>query len=167
MEKIWYSCKCRYVKLNDEGREQKVTEEFLLDAYNYTEAEARMTRLISDMGLGLFEVKQVVKRNYAEVIRTGEGDQWYKIKIAFISFDENSGKEKQANQYFLIEAHNVKDAYERVCKFMEGTISNFVIPQITHTKILDVFPMADESEERNQILDQGYVDMGVKSYQDT
>ena len=165
MTKHWFTCKVRYVKVDDSGKEGKVTDQFLLDAYNYTEAEARMTRIIQEMGSGIFEITQITKSAYAEVIRTGEGDQWYRIKIAFISFDEESGKERQANQYFLIEAHNVKDAYERVVKFMEGTISNFVIPGVTFTKIVDVYPMSDESEERNQLVDQGYVSMGARPYE--
>lgn len=162
MTKHWFTCRVRYVKLDDSGKESKVNELFLVDAYNYTEAEARMTRIIQEMGAGIFEITQITKSNYAEVIRTGEGDQWYRIKIAFISFDEESGKEKQANQYFLLESSSVKDAYEKVEQFMQGTISNFVIPGITYTKIMEVYPMAEESTERNDLIDQGYVSVGMR-----
>ena len=121
-----------------------------------------MTRIIQEMGAGIFEITQITKSNYAEVIRTGEGEQWYRIKISFISFDEETSQEKQSNQYFLLESSNIKDAYEKIEEFMEGTISNFVIPGITYTKIIDVYPMAEETKERNDLLDQGYVSTGMK-----
>ncbi|MGB0423691.1 MAG: DUF4494 domain-containing protein [Flavobacteriales bacterium] len=160
MTKHWFTCRVRYIKQDENGKEGKVTEQFLLDAYNYTEAEARMTRITKEMGAGIFEITQITKSNYAEVIHNEDGDQWYRVKIAFVSFDEESGKEKQANQYFLIEAYTVKDTYEKVEKFMSGTISNFVIPAISYTKIMDVFPMSEESSERNELIDQGYTSIG-------
>ena len=45
---------------------------------------------------------------------------------------------------------------------MQGTISNFVIPGITYTKIMEVYPMAEESTERNDLIDQGYVSVGMR-----
>ena len=160
MTKHWFTCRVRYVKQDENGKEGKVTEQFLLDAYNYTEAEARMTRITKEMGAGIFEISQITKSNFAEVIHHADGDQWYKVKIAFVSFDEETGKEKQANQYFLVEASSVKDTYEKVEKFMTGTISNFVIPSISYTKIIEVFPMSEESSERNELIDQGYTSIG-------
>ncbi|MDA0882264.1 MAG: DUF4494 domain-containing protein [Bacteroidetes bacterium] len=160
MTKNWFTCKVRYVKLDESGKEGKVTDQFLLDAYTYTEAEARMTQIIQEMGVGAYEITHITKSNFAEVLRSDEGDLWFKIKIAFISFDDETGKEKQANQYFLISAHDVKDAYERVEKFMKGTISNFVIPSISYTKIIEVYPIAEENSERNKLIAKGYHSVG-------
>ena len=43
MTKHWFTCKVKYVRHDAEGAEVKATESFVLDAYNYTEAESRMT----------------------------------------------------------------------------------------------------------------------------
>ena len=38
MKKDWFTCKVRHVKVDEHGHENKVTEQYVLDAYNYTEA---------------------------------------------------------------------------------------------------------------------------------
>ena len=38
----WFEAKVKYMKVNEDGREKKVNEAYLLDAMSYTEAESRI-----------------------------------------------------------------------------------------------------------------------------
>ena len=40
----WFEAKVKYIKVNEDGRERKVTESYLLDAMSYTEAESRIMK---------------------------------------------------------------------------------------------------------------------------
>jgi len=40
----WFETKVIYVKVDDDGREVKVAESYLLDAVTFTDAEARMIK---------------------------------------------------------------------------------------------------------------------------
>jgi|GEM_PF-296804 len=139
MRKHWFTCRVSYQKLSETGAESKVTESYLVDSYTYTEAEARITMRMRELVSSPFEVVNIAKSNLAEVFFNDAGDAWYKVKVALIFYDEDSGKEKQQNQYYLIESNDVKDAYEKTEKVLEGSISSYVVASITFTKILDVF----------------------------
>ena len=42
MTNNWFECKVKYVKIDENGKEKKVTEPYLVDAVSFTEAEARI-----------------------------------------------------------------------------------------------------------------------------
>ncbi|NNE55518.1 MAG: DUF4494 domain-containing protein, partial [Flavobacteriales bacterium] len=139
MRKNWFTCRVSYQRLSESGAETKVTESYLCDAYTYTEAEGRITMRMNEQVSGAFEVVNIAKSNLAEVFFFDDAEMWFKVKVALIFYDEESGKEKQQNQYYLIEANDVKDAFDKTEKVLTGTINSYVIASITYTKILEVF----------------------------
>jgi hypothetical protein len=139
MRKSWFTCRVKYQRLDAEGRETKATDSYLLDAMTYTEAEARIILHMKEMVNGIFEVVNITKSNISEVFFYDDADLWFKVKVAFVSFDEESGKESNSNQFYLMAAEDVNDAFKKTNKVMEGTVSGYVIPSITYTKIKEVF----------------------------
>lgn len=53
----WFEAKVKYMKVNEDGREKKVNEAYLLDAMSYTEAESRIRHGdgIGDFGRLLYQ----------------------------------------------------------------------------------------------------------------
>ncbi|HAI00531.1 MAG TPA: hypothetical protein DCL98_03420, partial [Flavobacteriales bacterium] len=51
MVKHWFNCKVSSRSLDSEGAEVKKVEQFVLDAYTYTEAETRMTQICEYEGI--------------------------------------------------------------------------------------------------------------------
>jgi len=134
----WFNCKVSYEKVQEDGSQKKVTEEYLVDALSFTEAEARITDEISKMVRGEFQVTSITKSRIAELHKFDDADTWYICKVAFISYDEKSNKEKQTVTQMLVMATNVKDAYEKVELKMTGTMADYTIPSIGISKIMDV-----------------------------
>jgi hypothetical protein len=141
MTKHWFTCKVKYTRHDADGAEVTATESFVLDAYNYTEAETRMTQICEDEGIRPFDINQITKSNFAEVIRFDDADKWFKVKIALTTFDEQKGVEKETSQYLLISANDVRDAYDKVAGHMNSLGIGYVIPAITFQKITEVFPL--------------------------
>ncbi|MCL3781958.1 DUF4494 domain-containing protein [Prolixibacteraceae bacterium JC049] len=137
---IWFECKAKYEKIDEEGRLKKVNEAYLLDAMSFTEAESRIYKELETMISGEFLVTKIAKTNITEVIPSETGDRWFKCKLALVTIDESSGKEKKANQYVLVLASDVKDAYDKVEKNMDGVSIDYEIPSVQESPILDVFP---------------------------
>jgi len=52
MIQTWFECKIKYQKMDNDGRERVVTENFLLDAVSFTDAEARITAAMQTMVRG-------------------------------------------------------------------------------------------------------------------
>ena len=68
--------------------------------------------------------------------------------VMVIALDEESGKEKKSNSYMLVQANDVKEAFENTEKAMEETMGDYTIPAIAESPILDVFPYFTGEEEQ-------------------
>lgn len=144
MKKYWFTCVVQYSRNGVDGAEEKKTDQLLLDAYTYTEAEARLVGIVAEFCTGPFIIKQITKSNYTEVVRFDTGEQWFRIKVALTSFDEKSTKEKDHNRFYLFSADDLRDAYDKVMLFMKSASVGFVIPSINYTKISEVYPLSEE-----------------------
>ncbi|MGL5681703.1 MAG: DUF4494 domain-containing protein [Marinifilaceae bacterium] len=138
----WFEAKVKYIKITEDGRERKVSELYLLDAMSYTEAEGGVIKEMESIVHGDYYIDALKKSNISEVVPSDDenDDKWYKVKVSFIDADEVSGKEKKSNQYYLVQASDIKRAIENI----EKALSTFVVPYdlaVTgETKIVDVFP---------------------------
>lgn len=148
MSNSWFECKVKYVKIDENGKEKKVTEPYLVDAVSFTEAEARIHIELEKMIHSDFMVTNISKSNISELFPNENGDRWFKAKTTFVTVDEESGKEKKSNNYMLVEANNVKDAYEFLTEGLSDMIVPFEIPSVVESPIMDVFPFfKDEVNE--------------------
>jgi hypothetical protein len=92
-------------------------------------------------------VSKIAKTRISEIIPSDNGDRWYKAKVAFITVDEESGKEKRISQLVLVFSDNVKDAYDQIIEAMQGMMADFEISGINESTILDVFPYNSEKSD--------------------
>ena len=143
----WFECTAKYSKMGEDGREKKVSETYLLDAVSFTEAETRIYKELVSMVSGEFTVTRISKTKLAEIIPAEVGDRWYKAKVTFITFDEESGKEKRVSQFVLVFSDNVRNAYDQVIEAMKGMMADFEIGGITESPIMDVFPYVPEAQK--------------------
>ena len=143
----WFECTAKYSKMGEDGREMNVSETYLLDAVSFTEAETRIYKELVSMVSGEFTVTRISKTKLAEIIPSESGDRWYKAKVTFITFDEESGKEKRVSQFVLVFSDNVRNAYDQVIEAMKGMMADFEIGGITESPIVDVFPYIPEVQK--------------------
>ena len=82
MTRNWFTCVVKYVRHGADGSEEKTTDQLLLDAYTYTEAEARLVGIVTDVCTGPFEVQvhhqeQLSQRWSAGTLATsGSASRW-------------------------------------------------------------------------------------------
>ena len=112
MSTTWYECKVKYRKLNDSGVQKVVTEPYLVDALSYTEAETRINEEMSAYISEEFKITNIKIANFAEIHPFENSDRWFKSKVSLIAYDEESGKERKTNLYLLVQANDVKEAFD-------------------------------------------------------
>jgi hypothetical protein len=145
----WFECKGTYVKIDDDGRERKVTETYLLDAVSYTDAEARFFKNLETMVRGEFSVKKIAASNIIEIFPHEDGQWWFKVRIAIVVIDEEKGKEKKVNNYFLVAADDIQQALDRTKEGLSYILVPYSVTSITLTNIVDVFPyFPDEASQQ-------------------
>lgn len=137
----WYECKVRYDKTSDAGETKKVTELFVVDALSFTEAECRIMDEFTHYMSGDIELKGLREAIYKEVVFSeNDGDnEWFKVKVCFLSPDEKSGKEKWSPVAYLVQAGGIKEAFSNIEEMMRSAMSDYTIQSVVRTKVIDVF----------------------------
>ena len=148
MSVIWYECKVKYRKTFETGEQKVTSESYLLDAVSYTEAEARITEEMGAYTSEEFKITNIKVANLSEVHPFENADRWFKCKVSLVVLDEESGKERKTNIYLLIQANDIKEAFDNTNKALEGTTGDYTIPSISESPILDVFPYFTGEEEQ-------------------
>ncbi|PKB17960.1 DUF4494 domain-containing protein [Flavobacterium sp. 5] len=155
MSTIWYECKIKYRKTDEATGTQKVTTEpYLVDALSYTEAESRITEEMSAYISEEFKITNIKTANYAEIHPFENTDRWFKSKVSLMAYDEESGKERKSNMYLLIQANDVREAYDNTVHVMKTTLSEYSIPAISESPIMDVFPYFSGEDEELESLEK-------------
>lgn len=164
----WFESKVKYMKTSESGSETMVTENFLLDAVSYTDAETRIIRQMQQIVKGgEFSVVDIKKSRIAEVFPYENGEWWFKATINLVTVDEEAGKEKKLRTYYLIMADDIKEALARLDESLGYLVIPYVTTAMAVSTIVDVFPynpseaqipegfVPVEKEEKNPIFTDG------------
>ena len=137
----WFETKIRFDKVQEDGTEKKVNEQYVVEAMSFTEAEAKTIAIAKDYCSGDYSVKNITPASYHVIFfsENGQDDKWYKAKLQFITIDEKTEKEKHQTVYYLVQGNSTESAQKNINEVMGHTMIVYVIVSIVETKILDVF----------------------------
>ncbi len=152
----WFECRLKYEKMGEDGLQKKVTENYVVDALSFTEAEQRIMEEMSSYISGEFEVNDIKKAAYKEIFFSDEesADRWYKTKLEFITIDEKTEKEKRSAVNYLVQAGTLNAAVKNIDEVMGGTMIDYVIASVAETKLMDVFEYKKKEEEAKPEYEQ-------------
>ena len=137
----WFETRVRYDKTIEDGRDKMVTEQYVVEALSFSEAEKRIVEEMSHYVSGEFGVKAIKLAAYSETFFSDidTDDKWFKAKLAFITLDEKTGKEKRSPVTYLVQAASLDKARAYVKEVMEKTLSDYDVISISETHFIDVF----------------------------
>lgn len=140
----WFTVKVKYTKQLENGAFKRVSEPYLLAAMTFTDAEARIYEELGSIIRGEFTVTNIARTDFHDIFQYEDSDTWYKCKISFEGATEDSDKPKKVSQNFLVGAHSVKEAYDRMHESLSTMLVDFLIPSITVSPIVDIFPYVED-----------------------
>ena len=135
----WFECKIKYEKTVEEGRIAKVSESYLVDALTFSEAEERINKEIEPYISGEFVVATIRKARISEMFENATADKWYRCKVYFITLDEEKGVEKKVASTMMVQASNIREAWDGLQEGMKGSMADYQVAAITETTIMDVY----------------------------
>ena len=141
---MYYEATVKYRKTDEQGVNKVVTESYIVSALSFSEAESNINDQMKIYVGEDFKIVNIKLTNYSEISAFEDVDKWFKSKISLLYFDENSGKEKKSNIYMLVQANDAKNAYDNTITALKGTVSDFTIPSVSETKIVEVFQYLGE-----------------------
>ena len=152
---LWFETKVRLDKTQEDGTQKKVTEQYVVEAMSFTEAEAKIIAETKKYVSGDFAVKNITPASYHDIFfsENGKDDKWYKAKLQFITIDEKTEKVKRQNHCYLVQGSSTESAQKNIKEIMSGTMIDYVVVSIVETNILDVFE--HEAGENNETSQNG------------
>ena len=148
----WFLCKIRYDKVMEDGLQKKVTEQYVVDALSFSEAEANIIEEMSSYISGEFEVVEIDRCVYKEIFFSDDeaADKWYKAKLKFITTDEKTDKEKKSTVNYLVQAGSFEGARKNIDEVMGGTMIDYIIDTVSETSIMDVFEYVSSKNKEDK-----------------
>ncbi|MBR8759260.1 DUF4494 domain-containing protein [Porphyromonas levii] len=140
----WFICKITYEKeVNQAGKMRKVSEEYLVDAETFTDAEERMYKEMNSRGA--FIIDSVRKVRFYELFLDEQSERYYRCKVGFVTLDERLGVERKKYVQMMVQADSLEVAIEKLHDGMHDTLSDYELASVTETNIMDVFKYQIES----------------------
>ena len=145
----WFECKIRFEKMMEDGMQKRVSENYVVDALSFSEAEERIIEEMSSYISGEFDVVDIKKASYKETFFSDSdtADKWYKAKLQFITIDEKTEKEKRSAVNYLVQAGSFNGAVKNIEEVMGGTMIDYVINTVSETTLMDVFEYAAKTKK--------------------
>jgi hypothetical protein len=139
----WFTVKVKYTKQLDNGTFKRVSEPYLLAAMTFTDAEARIYEELGSIIRGEFNVIGITRTEIHDIFAYDDADIWYKVKITYDSEAADDEKAKKVAQNFLVSAHSVKDAFDRIKESLATLMVDYQIPSIIVSPIVEIFPYTE------------------------
>ena len=137
----FYEVKIQYHNMQEDGREKKVTEQYVVEALSFTEAEARIIEEMTPYISGEFDVVSEKIAPYNEILLSdrADDDKWFISKVSLITLDEKTAKEKKTSQRLLVQADTSQTALEYTKKLFDSSMTDYTIDAVQDTPTLEVF----------------------------
>ena len=137
----FYEVKVQYQKILENGKEKKVTEQYVVEALSFTEAESRIIEEMTPYIDGDFDVVSEKIAPYNEIFLSdrSDDDKWFISKVGFVTLDEKTAKEKKQTFRYLVQARTSELALDYTKEMFSHGMSDYSIDSVHDTTTLDVF----------------------------
>ena len=137
----FFEVKIQYQKMQEDGKEKKVTEQYVVEAMSFTEAESRITEEMTPYTDGDLDVvsEKIAPYNEIFISDNSTDDKWFVSKVAFITIDEKTAKEKKQTFRYLVQARTSELAMDYTKEMFSHGMSDYSIDAVQDTPTLDVF----------------------------
>ena len=137
----YFEVKIQYQKMLEDGKEKKVTEQYVVESLSFTEAESRIIEEMTPYVSGDFDVVSEKIAAYSEIILSdkSDDDKWFVSKVSLITLDEKTAKEKKTSQRLLVQADTSETALEYTKKLFDSSMSDYTIDAVQDTPTIEVF----------------------------
>ncbi len=141
------SVKCKFTRQLENGCFKRVSEEYIFSAMTFSEAETRTYEELGAIIRGEFQITAIKPVVIHDIFHYEDSEVWYACKIKFDSESEEGDKKKKVSQNFLVSAHSVKDATERLKESLNGLMVDYVITGVVVSPIIDIFPYREQLDK--------------------
>lgn len=148
-----FLAKVKYVKQQDDGAYKYVKEEYLINAYSFTDVEAVIYDQIGSHVKGELIILSINRYNIQDSIIKDNSEWFYLVKIKYTPIDDEGGR-KQITNRLLVEANSIENANKEIIEYFEKFQVDYEKIEVKKTNIVEVLNSTAEAEinEENEKL---------------
>lgn len=148
-----FLAKVKYVKQQDDGSYKYVKEEYLINAYSFTDVEAVIYDQIGAHVKGELIILSINRYNIQDSIIKDNSEWFYLVKIKYTPIDDEGGR-KQITNRLLVEANSIENANKEIIEYFEKFQVDYEKIEVKKTNIVEVLNSTAEAEinEENEKL---------------
>ena len=136
--KNWFTVKLKFTKQMEDGRLKRVTDSFLFDASNFTDAETIAFDEVAKEIKGEVIVTAISKTPFVDVLENGIYEKFYKVKVVFVAYDADSEREKRTASLLLVESNSAQNAIIQTNDHLKDSVSAFEIIGVNLSPIVGI-----------------------------
>lgn len=123
-------------RLQEDGTNKRVKEQYAIDAISFSEAEAKTYEEVGADAV----IKDITIAPYREALLASvdNADKFYRTKVRTMVLDEYTNKEKKQSVCYLVRASSTTHVEKIIDEAYTGMMQDCTIESIVETKILDI-----------------------------
>lgn len=135
---MYYEIKLVRFGIDDNGKEKKFTESYIVKAQLIFEA---LTKFEEDIlrEYPEHEIVAVKKLAYSDVLYDGTESPYYRVKFNTVTVDDKTGKDKRVPDFILIQANDIDEAKAAYERYIEKWVVDTILESVSETKIVDYY----------------------------
>ena len=142
----WYLGKIAYHLEQKNGTLKSMQVGHLVQAVSFTDGEATLYKIAEELKISDWSVRTLACIKLSDVFHhASDGENWYLVKVVYLSLDERRGKEKRVVNQMVVNADDVVQAVERVQINLKNMLIPYVIEAVKLMAIVEVHTTENES----------------------
>lgn len=148
-----FLAKVKYVKQQDDGAYKYVKEEYLINAYSFTDVEAVIYDQIGAHVKSELIILSINRYNIQDAIVKDNSEWFYLVKIKYTPMDDEGGRKHITNR-LLVEASSIENANKEIIEYFDKFQVDYEKIEVKKTNIVEVLNSTAEAEinEENEKL---------------
>lgn len=147
----FYEVIVKHPKTMEDGTEKVVKETIAVKAMSFTETEKEtLTGFLPDVDITIANINPAP---YHEVFISSdtEDELFFKCKVAFLTIDEATEKEKKTKVSYLVQASSTKKAQSYLEEELKNNMIDYKIEAVAESSVIDIFNLnsRDNGKEKN------------------
>lgn len=139
----FYKCSVRSLQIDGEsGRDKKVTDNYLIEAVSYTDAETIANDVAAEYHR-VYEVTKVIKTGISNVVES-LGNKIFLFKYEVELDDLETGKVRTVLSQEIIRADNIEQSLHNIKEYLSGWAQDSV-KSLVETNYIEIIRLKKES----------------------
>ena len=141
----WKECFVSYDKQLEDGGSKRVKEVYVVDGITFGDAEASLLEELEPYTVAFQDLAldNINPASYGVIIDDADVNsdeiRYYNVRVAFLTVDEERGKEKRVREDFLVGACDFGSAKKMIDDTLKGGYADYEILKISESKVSGIF----------------------------